>query len=66
MMMKISQLKPGFRINEQQRNGDVASFEVLKVNHQGRRVEVTFRSLLGMESAVYPADSCLNASGQAG
>lgn len=62
MMMQINQLQPGFRIHEQHRNGDVLSFEVLQVRELGRKVEVTFRSLLGLESAVYPATACLNAS----
>ncbi|WP_293230438.1 hypothetical protein [Paludibacterium sp.] len=62
MMMKISQLKPGFRVDEHHDDGRVTSFEVMKVHALGRKVEVTFRSLLGMESAVYLADAYLNAS----
>jgi len=65
MMMQINQLQPGFRIHEQQRNGEVTLFEVLRVRSLGHRVEVTFRSLLGLESAIYPATACLNASMQA-
>lgn len=62
MMMQINQLQPGFRIHEQQNNGDVTQYEVLSVRPFGRRIEVTFRSLFGLESAVYPATACLNAS----
>jgi len=62
MMMQISQLKPGFRVNEQTRNGEIETYEVLDVRSFGRKVEVTFRSLMGMESAVYMADAYLNAS----
>ena len=61
MMMQISQLQPGFRINEQHDNGDVTSFEVMQVRALGHKVEVTFRSMLGLESAVYRADAYLNA-----
>jgi hypothetical protein len=62
MMMKISQLKAGLRICEHKNNGDVQHFEVVKVQPAGRRVEVTFRSGNGMESALYPADAYLYAS----
>ncbi|BEV71566.1 hypothetical protein THUN1379_10480 [Paludibacterium sp. THUN1379] len=62
MMMQISQLQPGFRIDEHRDNGEVASFEVTQVRSLGRRVEVTFRSMFGLESAVYMADAYLNAS----
>ncbi|WP_246542653.1 hypothetical protein [Paludibacterium yongneupense] len=62
MIMKISQLKPGFLINEHKNNGDVECFEVVKVKPFGRKVEVTFRSLFGLESALYPADAYLNAA----
>ncbi|GGY14079.1 hypothetical protein [Paludibacterium paludis] len=62
MMMKISQLKPGYQICEQKDNGDIERFEVVRVEPAGRRFEVTFRSLLGLASAVYPADAYLNAA----
>lgn len=62
MMMKISELKPGFHINEQAEDGGITRFEVINVKPLGRRIEVTFRSLLGMESALYQADGYLNAA----
>ncbi|TDR79955.1 hypothetical protein [Paludibacterium purpuratum] len=61
MMMKISQLRPGFRVDEHHDDGQVTSFEVTQVRELGRKVEVTFRSMLGLESAVYMADAYLNA-----
>ncbi|MCL6264712.1 hypothetical protein [Craterilacuibacter sp. RT1T] len=61
MMMKISELKAGLRISERKNNGDIQHFEVVNVQPAGRRVEVTFRSHSGMESALYPADAYLSA-----
>lgn len=61
-MMQMSQLQPGHRIEEAQQDGKITSFEVLQVRALGRRVEVTFRSLFGLESAVYQATACVNAS----
>jgi hypothetical protein len=61
--MKISQLKPGFLVREHKNNGEIDNFEVVTVKPLGRKVEVTFRSLLGLESALYPADAYLNAAG---
>lgn len=62
MMIKVSQLQPGFQIHEQKDNGEVDRYEVVEVAPVGRKFQVTFRSLLGVESAVYPADAYLNAS----
>jgi len=61
MMMQINKLEPGFRVQEQQSNGEVTLFEVLQVRPLGRWIEVTFCSRSGRESAVYPATACLNA-----
>lgn len=62
MMIQVSQLKPGSQIHEHKNNGEVDCYEVLDVEPVGRKFQVTFRSMVGIESAVYPADAYLNAS----
>ena len=62
MMIQVSQLKPGSQIHEHKNNGEIDCYEVLDVEPVGRKFQVTFRSMVGVESAVYPADAYLNAS----
>lgn len=55
--MKISQLKPGDKVVEHQEDGDVVKYEVVSIRQVGRRFEVTFRSVMGLASALYPANA---------
>lgn len=59
--MKINQLKQGDRFTQHIDNESV-SFEVLTVQQLGRRVMVTFRSIFGVESAMYPAEAHVTAA----
>ena len=60
--MKVSQLQPGYKIQEQQERGDVVHYEVVSVAQVGRMFEVTFRSVLGLASAMYPANAFISAA----
>ena len=62
MMIQVSQLQPGHLVHEHKDNGEVERYEVLRVEPVGRKVEVTFQSQTGEESALYPADAYLNAA----
>ncbi len=51
--MKISQLKPGYKVFEHKECGDVVHYEVISVRQVGKMFEVTFKSALGLASAMY-------------
>lgn len=55
--MKISQLQPGYTIHEHRDSGEVVQYEVVSITPVGKKMfEVTFRSIAGLSSALYPAD----------
>jgi len=60
--MKISQLQPGYKVLEQEESGDVVHFEVVSISQVGRMFEVTFRSVVGLTSALYPANAFITAA----
>ena len=60
--MKISQLKPGYTILEHKDSGDVIHYEVVSIRQVGKMFEVTFRSVLGLASACYPANAFISAA----
>lgn len=62
MMRKVSELKPGDKIHEVTENGRETFFEVVSVQALGRRIEVTFRSAMGLASAIYPASAYIPAA----
>jgi len=51
--MRINQLKPGIKIRDWL-NGQVIHFEVVAIKPVGQKFEVTFSSLFGETSAIYP------------
>jgi len=55
--MKISQLQPGHKIQEHNDSGEVIHYEVVSVNPVGKMIEVTFRTVAGLSSALYPANA---------
>lgn len=60
--MKISQLKPGYTIQEHKESGEVIHYEVVSIAQVGKMFEVTFRSVLGLSSALYPANAFIHAA----
>jgi hypothetical protein len=60
--MKISQLQPGYKVQEHKDSGDVVHFEVVSIAQVGRMFEVTFKSVLGLTSALYPANALIPAA----
>lgn len=60
--MKISQLQPGYKISERQIDGDEIHYEVVSIAQVGRMFEVTFRSVMGLASARYPANAFISAA----
>jgi hypothetical protein len=60
-VMKISQLQPGHKVCEHLDGGNVISYEVVSIAQVGRMFEVTFRSVMGLASAMYPANACIPA-----
>jgi hypothetical protein len=61
--MKVSQLQPGHKVLEHNDSGEViAHYEVVSVSQVGRMFEVTFRSVLGLTTALYPANGHITAA----
>lgn len=60
--MKVSQLQPGYKILDQEESGDVVHYEVVSIAQVGRMFEVTFRSVMGLTSALYPANAFIPAA----
>lgn len=60
--MKISQLKPGYKIQEHKESGEVIHYEVVSIAQVGKMFEVTFRSVWGLSSALYPANAFIHAA----
>ncbi|AXE30857.1 hypothetical protein DK842_13730 [Chromobacterium phragmitis] len=60
--MKISQLKPGYKVFEHKDCGGVVHYEVISVRQVGKMFEVTFKSALGLASAMYPANGFIQAA----
>ena len=54
--MKISQLKPGYKILEHKDSGSTMHYEVVSIRQVGKMFEVTFKSA-GLASALYPANA---------
>lgn len=55
--MRVSQLQPGCKIVEQKDDGKEIRYEVISIRQIGKQFEVTFRSVLGLASALYPANA---------
>jgi hypothetical protein len=55
--MIVSQLKPGYTIFEHNENGAVTHFEVVSIRQVGKMFEVTLKSVMGLASAMYPANA---------
>ncbi|WP_024301742.1 hypothetical protein [Pseudogulbenkiania sp. MAI-1] len=60
--MRVSQLKPGCKIIEQKDDGNEIRYEVISIRQIGKQFEVTFRSVLGLASALYPANAFIPAA----
>lgn len=60
--MKISQLQPGHKILEQLDSGEIIHYEVVSVFPVGKMFEVTFRTVAGIASALYPANAFISAA----
>lgn len=60
--MKVSQLKPGDTILEHKDSGDAVHFEVVSIRQVGKMFEVTFKSVQGLASALYPANAFVSAA----
>lgn len=60
--MKISQLQPGYKILEHLDSGEVVHYEVVSVSPVGKMFEVTFRTVSGLASALYPANAFISAA----
>ena len=60
--MKISQLQPGFKVLDHTESGEVVHFEVVSISPVGRMFEVTFRSVMGLTTALYPANGFITAA----
>ncbi|MDF0606818.1 hypothetical protein HZU77_014325 [Neisseriaceae bacterium TC5R-5] len=61
--MKISQLKPGHKIFEYLAGGATMYYEVVSIRQVGKMFEVTFKSSLGLASALYPGNGFIQAAG---
>ncbi|MTD33458.1 hypothetical protein [Paludibacterium denitrificans] len=55
--MEISQLKPGHTVLEHKECGEQVHYEVVSIRRVGRMFEVTFKSVMGLASALYPANA---------
>ncbi|BAK75901.1 hypothetical protein NH8B_1070 [Pseudogulbenkiania sp. NH8B] len=55
--MRVSQLQPGCKIVERKDDGHEIRYEVISIRQIGKQFEVTFRSVLGMASALYSANA---------
>lgn len=60
--MRICQLKPGDKVVEHKEGGNTIHYEVVCIRQVGKQFEVTFRSALGLASALYPANALISAS----
>jgi hypothetical protein len=60
--MQVSQLKPGYKVLEQKDSGDVIHYEVVSIAQVGRMFEVTFRTVMGLTSALYSANAFIPAA----
>jgi hypothetical protein len=60
--MRVSQLQPGCKIVEQKDDGNEIRYEVIGIRQIGKQFEVTFRSVLGLASALYPANAFIPAA----
>ncbi|OQS33184.1 hypothetical protein B0T40_18245 [Chromobacterium haemolyticum] len=60
--MKISQLKPGYKILEHKDSGSTMHYEVVSIRQVGKMFEVTFKSALGLASALYPPNAFIQAA----
>ncbi|MBI3144277.1 MAG: hypothetical protein HYZ18_03215 [Pseudogulbenkiania sp.] len=60
--MRVSQLQPGCKIVEQKDDGNEIRYEVISIRQIGKQFEVTFRSVLGLASALYPANAFISAA----
>ncbi|MBV8048800.1 MAG: hypothetical protein JO171_16750 [Paludibacterium sp.] len=60
--MKISQLQPGHKILEHRDSGEIIHYEVVSVAPVGKMFEVTFRTVSGLTTALYPANGFITAA----